>query len=96
MLLGAAYARKGNGKGRATDVEQTSTYQQRNPSEANVPLISPGGTRSDQPYQHPYNSADYFNAPAAGGSNSVSPNEGGRGGAPKLHPGLGALGQDYR
>lgn len=92
LLGGGAYAR--NGKGRAApDVEATQTYGPRNPSEAHVPLMSPGGARSEQhgyPQQH--NAPDYFNAP--GGSSSVSPNGAGQA-APKLHPGLGALGQNY-
>jgi len=90
-LLAGTYARN-VGKARAVDVEASQSYQQGNPSDAHVPLISPGGTRSDQAYQHPYNTDSYFNAP--GGSNSVSPGEG-QGAAPRLHPGLGALGQDY-
>lgn len=92
LLGGGAHAR--NGKGRAApDVEASQPYGQPNPSEAHVPLMEPGGVRSDQQnYQQQYNAPDYFNAP--GGSNSVSPNDPGRA-APKLHPGLGALGQNY-
>jgi len=48
-----------------------------NSSEANMPLMSPNGTRHEHayPYAQEYNSQDDASAP-------------------RLHPGLGALGQD--
>lgn len=92
-LLGdGAFAATGNGKGRAASA--APTYQQHNPSEAVIPLMTPGGSRSDEVYQHPYNNDnDYYQASGAAGSNPGP--AGGHSGAPKLHPGLGALGQDY-
>lgn len=69
-LLGG-YTPKGKDRAFA-DVEASRPYTQRNPSEANMPLIAPGGTQQFQQY----------NAP------DVSPHD-----APRLHPGLEALGQ---
>jgi len=54
-LLGGGSLSK-NGKGRAPDVEATQAYGQTNPSEAHIPLMEPGGVRSDQQnYQQQYN-----------------------------------------
>lgn len=72
---------------KGADIEaQSSTKANR--SEAALPLITPGGTRSEQ-YQP---QQDYFGQSTDGG-NSVTP-PGGR--APQLHLGLGALGQETR
>ncbi len=73
-----------------TDVETAQTFGMR--SEANLPLITPEAAKSEQynyGQQH-----DYFGQEPAGSSSltaepSVAPNP-----PPKLHPGLGALGQD--
>jgi len=74
-ITGGGAAAFNKGKARAGDVESSQhPYVQRDPSEAHLPLISPGGSRSDQP--------EYFEGP---GSQRQ---------APKLHPGLGALGQN--
>lgn len=90
-LLGPG-AYESNDIGRAApDVEAVQPYSRRNPSEAHVPLITPGGARSDQQSYQQQNSSDFFSA--QGGADSVPPNESGRA-APKLHPGLGALGQN--
>ncbi|KUJ08055.1 uncharacterized protein LY89DRAFT_691355 [Mollisia scopiformis] len=74
---------------KGADVESQS-FANANRSEAALPLITPGGTRSDQ-YQP---QQDYFGQ-SSGGGNSVTP-PAGRGNAPQLHQGLGALGQETR
>ena len=72
-----------------SDIEATQALGRRGfgmASEANLPLITPGGTRSDQQY-HNKTEADYSaQAPSASGSNTE------RGVVPKLLQGLGALG----
>lgn len=52
----------------------------RNVSDANLPLIKPGGERSEQSYA---NAPDYFAEESRAS-----------GQAPQIHPGLGALGQE--
>jgi len=87
-LGGSAYGK--GGKGPRVTVQPVQPYNQANPSGDYVPLMEPGGARMDsQNYQQQYEQqTDYY------GENPVSANEQAR--APKLHPGLGALGQDYR
>ena len=87
-----------SGKGRSgSDVEAVSSFggrrHQAMASEANLPLISPGGTRSDQ--QSYGQQEGYFSQHALGGNSLTPPGREGPG-APKLHPGLGALGQETR
>jgi hypothetical protein len=67
-----------------------------NRSEANLPLITPGGTRSGETgyYGASQPGQDYFGQSGSGG-NSVTP-PANRGGAPQLHQGLGALGGETR
>ena len=78
LLGGGSLSSKG--KGRAIpDIENSQSD--------NVPLMTPGGARSDQ---QNYSRQGYSNAPGVG----LNPGEQGRA-APKLHPGLGALGQNY-
>jgi len=94
------------GKGRSvSDVEAAKAYAQArrnsriplssaggNGSEASLPLITPGGSVREQ-------QLDYFGR-STRSSNSLSLGDQGRGGAPvvppKLHQGLGVLGQDGR
>jgi hypothetical protein len=72
----AALHAGGSGKGKMADVP----YGQGNANDANVPLMSPNGTRQDNAY--PYaQQLDYEPSPADGS-------------APRLHPGLGALGHN--
>ncbi|KAE8452295.1 hypothetical protein EG329_000995 [Mollisiaceae sp. DMI_Dod_QoI] len=63
-----------------------------NRSEAALPLITPGGTRSEQTQYYNQPQQDYFGQ-GIGGGNSVTP-PAQRGNAPQLHQGLGALGQE--
>jgi hypothetical protein len=87
-----------SGKGRSgSDIEAVSSFggrrNQAMTSEANLPLISPGGTRSDQ--QSYGQQEGYFEQHGMGGNSLTPPGREGPG-APKLHPGLGALGQEGR
>ncbi|KAF8865584.1 hypothetical protein BDZ45DRAFT_684126 [Acephala macrosclerotiorum] len=86
QLLAAAGS-KGN------DVEAQSFP---NRSEANLPLITPGGTRSEQTgyYGASQPQQDYFGQSGSGGNPLTPPAN--RGGAPQLHQGLGALGGETR
>jgi hypothetical protein len=68
-----------NGKGAAT---MDVEARQPNQSEDNLPLISQGGQ-----YNQGYGEPAYYNAPSGQNAPPFVP--------PKLHQGLGALGQDY-
>merc|ERR1712098_1009738 len=94
QLLAAASSRGGR------DVEAAKAFTRPMASDANLPLITPGGTRSDQAS---YPQQEYFEG-AQGGS-LTPPEYRGAGssssGAPpvprlELHQGLGALGQNPR
>ncbi len=104
----AQFGGPGYGNRKYADVEVADAYKQArrapgfalNPregmhSDANLPLIAPGGPRSDQ---QQYNQQDYFAQTMSTGSHSASPGGRGRGAAsntpPKLHQGLAGLGGD--
>ncbi|KAG4434215.1 hypothetical protein IFR05_010285 [Cadophora sp. M221] len=97
QLLAAASSRSGRGG----DVEAAKAFTRPNPmaSDANLPLITPGGPRSDHAS---YGQQEYFEqgagrltppeyrgAGSSGSGSGVPP-------VPRLHQGLGALGQNPR
>lgn len=81
-----------------SDVEGISSFAgegRRNPamsSEANLPLITPGGTRSDQ--THYGQQEGYFQQQGSGGNSLTPPGQ--QPGAPRIHQGIGGLGQEQR
>lgn len=99
QLLAAASSRSGRGG----DVEAAKAFTRPNPmaSDANLPLITPGGPRSDHAS---YSQQEYFEQ----GQGNLTPPEyrgagssGSGSGVPdvprlELHQGLGALGQNPR
>ncbi len=92
QLLAAATSK---GRGPSAAVETRNPFA----SDANLPLITPGGTRSDQAN---YSQQDYFEGAGQGGTGSLTPPEyrgvGAQGAppAPQLHQGVGGLGQNPR
>jgi len=96
-LLGGGFV--GKPRSSRNDVETADAYPQvrrnaRNPlsplreaagSEANLPLIAPGGPRSDQPQYDDFGQDETVGEQGRAGPPNVPP---------KLHQGLGALAQD--
>ncbi|KAK0104797.1 hypothetical protein ONS95_005065 [Cadophora gregata] len=96
QLLAVASSRGRGGR----DVEAAKGFSKPMTSDANLPLITPGGPRSDQPI---YGQQEYFEG-AGQAMRSLTPPEyrsvSGSGAPPvprlELHQGLGALGQNPR
>ena len=78
----------GASKGFGTSDVEAASFGKKNLSSANIPLITPGGTRTDAAYDGGFENSYHDQGGDISGASQ-------RASAPKLHPGLGAINQGY-